>query len=163
MGGSFVLSGLQTILFVVQNRLEMGAGGPNSSRKMLRGSRFEMARNSRSSPQDQVHERRLAQVKLRERSNWIGWNFCRQGESVTARLPFAAQGKKPCPDVTLAVRLWPRVEISRSFVLRELRRFLHIWQNRVEMRLGRPNPSRKTLWGSRVEMQPRSTKLTAWF
>jgi hypothetical protein len=79
-------------------------------------------------------------VKLRERSNEIEWTFLRQGKRVTARLriaaqgkPFATQGKKPCPDVTRAVQLWPRVEMSRSFVLSELRRFLHIGQNRVEM------------------------------
>ena len=143
MGGLFVLNELQTILFVVQNRLEMGADRPNSSRKTLRASRLEMARNSRSLPQDQAYERTLARVKLRERNSEIEWTFLRQDKRVTARLPFAAQGKKPCPDVTLAVRLWPRVEMSRSFVLRELRRILHICQNRVEM-------------------QPRNSKLTAW-
>jgi|ERR1700735_578017 len=35
------------------------------------------------------------------------------------------------------VRLWPRVDTSRSFVFRELRHILHICQNRVEMRLRR--------------------------
>jgi hypothetical protein len=145
------LNELRTILFVVQNRLEMGAGGLNSSRKMPRTSRSEMARNSRSSPQDQAHERRLAQVKLREGNSEIEWTFLRQGKRVTARLRFAAQrkpfedqGKKSCPDVTVAVRLWPRVEMSRSFLLRELRHILHIWQNRVEM-------------------QTRSSKSMAWF
>jgi len=52
----------------------------------------------------------------------------------SARLPFAAQGKKPCPDVTHVVRFWPRVEMGRSFVLNKLRRILLVGQNRVEMR-----------------------------
>jgi hypothetical protein len=34
----------------------------------------------------------------------------------------------------LWMRLWPRVEILRSFVLSMLRRFLYFVQNRVEMR-----------------------------
>jgi hypothetical protein len=41
--------------------------------------------------------------------------------------------------------------MPRSFVLSELRRILHIDQNRVEMCWSRPNPSRKTLWASRAE------------
>jgi hypothetical protein len=41
---------------------------------------------------------------------------------------------KPCPDVTHAVRFWPRVELARSFVLSELHPFLLLSQNRVEMR-----------------------------
>jgi hypothetical protein len=33
-----------------------------------------------------------------------------------------------------------------------LRRFLHFGENRVEMRLARPNPSQTALWASRIEM-----------
>ena len=67
-------------------------------------------------------------MNLPERNDEIEWT-----KRVTPRLPFAAQGKKPCHDVSDVVRLWPRVEMSRSFVLNELRRILHICQNRVEV------------------------------
>ncbi len=39
-----------------------------------------------------------------------------------------------CDILIAQVQFWPRVEMSRSFVLSELRRFLHIaGQNRLEM------------------------------
>jgi hypothetical protein len=63
--------------------------------------------------------------------------------------PYAKNGPSNAADA----RFQNRVEMLRSFVLSELQPFLHIGQNRVEMRLGTPNPSRKTLWASRVEMQ----------
>ena len=95
-------------------------------------------------PAFQAYKRKLARVNLRERT------FLRQGKRATPRLKpchdetdlrlyfpaqvrFAALCKKACLGLTRAVRLWPRVDMSQSFVLRELRRILHICQNRVEM------------------------------
>jgi len=57
-----------------------------------------------SSRVDQAQRRKLAQVNQRERYDGIGRPFLRQGERVTARLPFATQGKKPCPDVRPVVQ-----------------------------------------------------------
>jgi len=45
--------------------------------------------------------------------------------------------------VNADVRLWPRVEICRAFVLSELRRILYFEQNRVEVRF--PGPKRVIL------------------
>jgi hypothetical protein len=71
----------------------------------------------------------------------------------SARLRFAAQRKKACPDVTDVVEFWPRLEIARSFVLNELERILFVRLFRLEIVWRRPNPSRKTLWASRLEMR----------
>jgi hypothetical protein len=135
MGRSFVLSELQPILFVMQNRLEMG--GNRRSLRPDHAYRRELALRKCALGESR-RDSRKNRVDLCEGNREIEWT-----KRVTARLrlgaqgkPFATQGKKPCPGVSDVVRLWPRVEMSRSFVLRELRRILHICQNRVEMQLG---------------------------
>jgi hypothetical protein len=50
------------------------------------------------------------------------------------------------------VQFWPRLENARPFVLSELQQILFVMLCRLEIAWRRPNPSRKTLWASRLEI-----------
>jgi len=55
------------------------------------------------------------------------------------------------------VQFWPRLEMSRSFVLSELRRFLNVRQFRLEMQLGR-SKLRAYLWRGNLGFRPGSMR-----
>jgi hypothetical protein len=57
---------------------------------------------------------------------------------------------EPAAPLNVNVQFWPRLEIFLLFVLYELRRFLFVWQFRLEMGIEGENSYRKRLAESAI-------------